>query len=50
MNYNESILIFNNIIGLMKFLDVIEHDISQSEETDIRLPDWDEIKFDDISF
>jgi len=45
LNYNESILIFNNIASSIKFLESIEKDDAKSKKPESVEPDWNEIPF-----
>ena len=45
LNYNESILIFNNIASSIRFIESIEKDDAESKKPESVEPDWDEIPF-----
>lgn len=45
LNYNESILIFNNVSSTIKFIESIEESIEKSKETKSVEVKWDEIPF-----
>lgn len=46
LNYNESILIFNNISNSIKFIETIENQIKKSKKTqEVKQTDWSELPF-----
>jgi hypothetical protein len=45
LNYNESILILNNIASSIRFIQSIEKDGEESKKPESVEPDWDKIPF-----
>jgi hypothetical protein len=45
LNYNESVLIFNNVASAIRFLQSIEASEAEPKIPDQELPSWDEIPF-----
>jgi hypothetical protein len=45
LNYNESILIFNNVASAIRFLQSIEPSEAEPSIPDQEIPSWDEIPF-----
>ena len=44
LNYNESILIFNNVSSVIKFIESIEKDRPDNESQEVKT-EWDDIPF-----
>ena len=44
LNYNESILIFNNVSSVIKFMESIEQDRPDNESQEVKT-EWDDIPF-----
>jgi hypothetical protein len=45
LNYNESLLIFNNVANAIKFIESVEQDRVEDQKQDTNGADWDNIPF-----